>query len=78
MYDLLAGKDLARLRATAESCRQVERAAAIPAVRRQRFTRVQPDADSLGKRRAAGLAAAEPGLEVDRGAKRATGRDEHA
>ena len=77
MHNLFTGKDLARLRAAAESCCQVECAAAIPALRRQSLTRVQPNADSQRQRLSAGRAA-EPGLEVDRSTESATGRDKHA
>ena len=70
MHHLLAGQDLAGAGLCAQPCRQVQRAAAVAALDRQRLAGIEPDADPQRKPRAIVGRLPEAGLQLDGGAQR--------
>ena len=74
--DRLAGEDLSRLRDRAETRCQIESAAPVAALSRDRLARVEPDAETKREGRAIIRLLARAPLEIDGGAERLAGRRE--
>jgi hypothetical protein len=76
MRDRAAGQELARPGKTAETCGQVERAAAVAVSNRNRFTRVEANSDVEGKLRMRRTFVSQSRLELEAGEDRLAGRFE--
>ena len=74
----LGRKDLSRLRKAAQPCCRVQRSAAVPALDRDGFTRVEPDPDRERKERTALRPPAKRSLQLDRRPDRLSSRAEDA
>jgi hypothetical protein len=71
VHELGGDEDLAGSRASAEPCREVQRAAPVPLTERHRLPRI--DADPHAERHVRGLVARHGGLEIDRRTDRFSG-----